>query len=555
MLNTTQMATAMRAIAKPSNRNLNTDYQQIAQQYLDLVSDAVMASIRQADHQNPGVFINVDAIRKALPRYTDTAGNTQYWFYWLRDNYPLYTLIQAGYDCGGKTKQYSKVALMNPEKYQISTSELYQQHCEAYIHLGIDPHPVPVDITSIQHYQSELYHRLCAEKYSDATPGTRDTWQQNIRICTEVIRLAEYTQQQYDLTEPTLLQFYKPSEFGRQYAQGRFALDRTPTELREAILGTCYKYDIRTSVFAVYLTYLKTFRPDLNITSASSRVCEYVHNRENIRNRLVELLCHTGQPASIRMRWVKEVITAIGFGANLGSNWRDAAGVWHSNGVRDIIRNQADYQAFCSDLWVKQFLSETETITDIILEHMCADADLSAALQNLWANNPNRNRKSLAMSWLYQHSETDLINTAVQAGHTENRPQHLNLLITLHDGFYTRKPIASGSASQAIRAQSEYVVLERSEINRWHSSEHTAETQHRARLANEQRLASGYQGVAAEHTTEPHRHRAYGILSSFGFSQVIQHQDMLKSDPDLSEYVTDWILTQCITAEAQSLSA
>ena len=547
--NTKTMADHMRSQVKVTNRNRNTDYESIAQKYLDITQAALKEAVGISIKYNESINISQELLRKQLPEYTDLQGKKQYWFYWLSEHYPVYEVVQSGYSYGKNKSKFTRIHTMDINQH-INPHQLYQETVSQLEPLGYKRIWVPISVQSLRNYVSHSEQVL---QVSDQSGNYKKTVERNLVKAQALIKLAEYTQVQHNLPEPGVYQFLKRSEFGRHYAQGPLALDRLHSELREAALGNCYKYDIRCSVLAFYMAELERIT-GVKHTSKTSRIVEYIQNKRQIRHRLANLICNTDQPLKSRIDWVKQAITAMGFGASWGNTWFDnKRGVFQSNGIQDIIRNRADLAAFQQDSWVRDLMSEIAAVAKHIAQDYLQDPDLAKIADDLRETRGSGSKTWLWMAYLYQHAETAQIQAVLHAGHNEHRPLSENLLLTLHDGFYTRKPIAGATATELLRELNPYAVLERSDCVAYVAPLSESEQQHRTHIRTEEQLAAQYhsswitQAPPAQHTPEVHqRVQAYRVFDQCGVKWCEQNRSVIASDAGLSPYYTEWYIAQAV---------
>jgi len=486
--NPDQMAQHMRQVVKLHNKNKNTNYKLIAQQYLDITTEALTSAVKR-NSADSGICIGIEELRKQLPQFTDNSGKRQYWFYWLTKEYPVYTEVRKGYHVGKPNlNKLSEVIPLALSKHISTPEQLYSDLVLQPRVLGFPERKVPVNISNLRNFCADAQARL-ARTSVDTHRAYHNKLQSNQILAEEIIRLALVTQEQEGLSEPSLPQFLKRSPYGRVYAQGRLALDNIPVAVREAALGACHKYDVNTSVFAFYLRLITELEP--NLCLKGSHVLEYVLHKEQIRRRLTSLICHTDQPESVRAGWVKQAITALGFGAVSGHYyWCSDSQHVKASGLRDILRNSADFQAFTSDQWVKGFCAEIQSIIARICSDLSADfAEQISELRSL--NDNNRITQNAFLAYLYQTYEYNLITQVIQAGHPEGVLPANNLLITLHDGFYTKKPIASISAQTKIRDLNQYAILSHAQVSGYQNTQliQSIITAHSRHISQEQAQA------------------------------------------------------------------
>jgi hypothetical protein len=157
------------------------------------------------------------------------------------------------------------------------------------------------------------------------------------------------------------------------------------------------------------------------------------------------------------------------------------------------------------------------------------------------------------MAYLYQHAETAQIQAVLDAGHNDHRPLSENLLFTLHDGFYTRKPIAGATATEMLREINPYAVLERSDCVAYLAPLSESEQQHRTHIRTEEQLAAQYHSswitqapVYNATSDSAERIQAFRVFDQCGLKWCEQNQALIKSDNTLQPYYTEWYVEQVV---------
>ncbi|NBS98935.1 MAG: hypothetical protein EBT08_22740, partial [Betaproteobacteria bacterium] len=119
------------------------------------------------------------------------------------------------------------------------------------------------------------------------------------------------------------LQRRKPSEFGRMYYEG-VSVQNVNRELRRAILGDCWEYDIRSSVITWKMGFAQSFLTSQGVVerdavrqSFLSTLC-YIEDRDDFMvtvRRSVFIDPEETTTAEFQTKLIKQAITAISFGA------------------------------------------------------------------------------------------------------------------------------------------------------------------------------------------------------------------------------------------------
>jgi len=163
------------------------------------------------------------------------------------------------------------------------------------------------------------------------------------------------------------LQRLKPSEFGRTYHHG-VSIQNVNRELRRAILGDCWEYDIRSSVIAwkmgfarEYLASIGRSEPD-SVRREFRSTLSYLEDRADFMVTVSRyVFTESDEPtlAQFQTQLIKQAITAISFGARAASSgWPDGAGGMTNSAIVDILRNADQRRRFLADSRVRGFFRE-----------------------------------------------------------------------------------------------------------------------------------------------------------------------------------------------------
>jgi len=165
-------------------------------------------------------------------------------------------------------------------------------------------HIIDVDTASLRSYLEKTRQTIAANN-----KGWRynETLLRNLAAAQQLLTMVH----EADASNPHsayLRERYDTADTGRIYGQG-YSLQRMPKEVRHAALGFCHKYDFKACAFALMASLAHAIDPTLKI----SAVLDYIKNRASIRERIAK---QTGLGIDL----VKEIFTAMGFGAELKNN-------------------------------------------------------------------------------------------------------------------------------------------------------------------------------------------------------------------------------------------
>ena len=218
----------------------------------------------------------------------------------------------------------------------------------------------------------------------------------------------------------------KLSPFGRTYYEG-LSVQNVHKELRRAMLGNCWEYDMRSSVVAWKMGYARDLLLQAN-TDADVRVyfpatTLYLEDKADFMAtvRYFTFAGNTALSEDFQLGLIKQALTAISFGAkSMGSGWTDKSGGWKNPALVDILKNQSERAKFLADLTVKAFIEEQHVLDDFIfglVKKNSAEILKFDCLQTA----SGRVSKPKVLAYLYQHAETNAMNliclVAAQYGH------------------------------------------------------------------------------------------------------------------------------------------
>ncbi len=231
----------------------------------------------------------------------------------------------------------------------------------------------------------------------------------------------------------------KLSPFGRTYYEG-LSVQNVHKELRRAMLGNCWEYDMRSSVVAWKMGYARDLLLQAK-TYADARLyfpatTSYLEDKADFMAtvRYFTFAGNTALSKDFQIALIKQALTAISFGAkSTGCGWTDKSGVWKNPALVDILKNQCERDRFLTDPTVKAFIEEQRALDDFIFESVKKKSSELFALDCLQTAS-GRVSKAKVLAYLYQHAETqamDLIcSSAAQHGHVP--------IARVHDAVFFR---------------------------------------------------------------------------------------------------------------------
>jgi hypothetical protein len=293
----------------------------------------------------------------------------------------------------------------------------------------------------------------------------------------------------------------KRSPFGRTYYEG-ISVQNVHKELRRAMLGNCWEYDMRSSVVAWKMGYARDLLLKANTTKEVRMYFPastlYLEDKADFMAtvRYFTFAGNSNLSVDFQLSLIKQALTAISFGAkSTGSGWTDSCGGWNNPALVDILKNQSERDRFLADPTVKAFIEEQHALDDFIFGSVKKNSSELLALDCLQTGS-GRVSKAKVLAYLYQHAETkamDLIcKVACQNGHVP--------IARVHDAVFFKSRLGP-DMKQELELSLRYATFNKY----WHLSPKQLkrytpvsidaihdELLHRQRIADEERRAMDY---------------------------------------------------------------
>ena len=297
------------------------------------------------------------------------------------------------------------------------------------------------------------------------------------------------------------LQPIKDSAFGRRYYTGT-SVQNVNKNLRNAILGSCWEYDIRSSVVAWKLgqanLYLQLAGINKTVDKAFPMSYLYLDDKTDLLGTLRRyvFLDATKTNYDFQIKILKQAFTAIAFGARAASKgWQSSAGQWTNPALVEVVKDPQTRARFLADATVVQFIREQQTLDAHLLSQVQAlkpDLIKKPILQT----QAGRVSRSKVVAYLYQHEETKIMQVLKQTAMELGRVP----IACVHDAVFFRDRLGSDRKEIIEHAMQQssgnpYWRLTASQLQRWErvSIDEAQElAAHRERIAAEEAQAKGY---------------------------------------------------------------
>ena len=348
---------------------------------------------------------------------------------------------------------------------------------------------VPVDVESVKAYVYWL------ETESNLIHGPKKDLA--LRQSLSILGVASVTKGYY-------LQRKKPSPFGRTYYEGT-SVQNVNKELRRAMLGNCWEYDIRSSVVAWKMGYARGYLAasglDQDLKKSFPSTLLYLEHKADFMATVSHyvFLDSSPVPKDLRPKLLKRAFTAISFGARqTAKGWLDASGNWTNPALVDILQNSEDRTRFLSDVTVKQFIKEQNALDDYLYD-LFKKFRPDLLLERYLQTDSGRPSKAKVLAYLYQHGETQVMDIVRQAALAKG----LVPIANVHDAIFFKRRLGAefkNAIEWQMREQTgnPYWHLTPKQIERYTPRSLNAErelSEHKKRIAQEELLAKGYKSV------------------------------------------------------------
>jgi hypothetical protein len=231
----------------------------------------------------------------------------------------------------------------------------------------------------------------------------------------------------------------KLSPFGRTYYEGT-SVQNINKELRRAMLGNCWEYDMRSSVVAWKMGYARDLllqaNKDANVRAYFPATTLYLEDKADFMStvRYFTFAGSTVLTEVFQTALIKQALTAISFGAkSTGNGWTDRSGEWTNPALVDILMNKSERCRFLADPTVEAFIQEQHALDDFIFGLVKQNSSELLALDFLKTEG-GRVSKSKVLAYLYQHAETEAMDlvcsVAANYGHVS--------IARVHDAVFFR---------------------------------------------------------------------------------------------------------------------
>ncbi len=339
------------------------------------------------------------------------------------------TQLQQALATVNTAKQLSSVLCDDAQRNSDIFSALYPDY---FSYLGPDQRQqvfdvAPVDIASLEAYIAWLHKGATMISH-----GRVRTYTEQAEV---ILSVARHTGGWFP-------QRKKLSAFGRTYYSG-LSVQNVNKQLRRAMLGNCWEYDIKSSIVTWKMTFAQELTDKLYPTKEWRKVFRssllYLEDRADFMQDVRRAVFATPTTLSkeFQEKLIKEAVTAISFGARAkGVGWCSQDGDWTNPALVRIIRNGVQRAAFLNSPEIQQFIREQGMFDNYLADGMKQELPLlyygPLITRNVMPS------KSKAVAYLYQHAEAQLMQTAIDVLSRHG----IKPIALIHDAFVTRNKLS-----------------------------------------------------------------------------------------------------------------
>ena len=300
------------------------------------------------------------------------------------------------------------------------------------------------------------------------------------------------------------LQRRKPSAFGRLYYEG-VSVQNINKELRRAVLGNCWEYDIRSSVVAWKMGWAKQYiaarGQGEDLRKVFSATLGFLEDKADFMATVRHFTFDENSPVprDLQPKLLKQAFTAISFGARVTTHgWQNDSGGWSNPALVDIIRNGDDRNRFLADATVQAFIKE-QAILDAHLYELVKEQRRDLLSKPFLQTPSGRPSKSKILAYLYQHDETEVMDVVCAVAEKYDRAP----IARVHDAIFFKRKLGVD-----LRHEMELMMQEHSNNPYWRLSHKQLERyepryldlkleeeQHKQRIKQEAAFAVGYKSI------------------------------------------------------------
>lgn len=438
--------------------------------YLEVVATALLSKLPFL--QDGETHLSTEDLLHDCKKFV-VKGATFHVYNEFKDIYPLFTVVSKGSNLRSTNNPFEKntrVRVVN-ERFltmlleEKSPKTVFAKFYENVTEQDMDrAEQIPIDMENLERFIGN-----CEIELESAT-GTkhRAKLQGNLWQAQIVHKIGQYTLENIGVA--VLPMIPSPSAFGRTYYNG-MNIQNVSKQVRSAIIGPHYQYDMNAAVFGIKLYLYGLLRGgDNNIvgTPDGSYTRQYLAEKKIIRERLARE-CFEGidVPRDTKIKAIKNALTAIGFGARTGGSFYPTAHGTKATALGELLISPVVRERFLADPFVQQFVAEQKAIEDVLIAAAEAGPNVTAMYEAAAGGN-NANGKVTRggkLAWIYQQEETVLMDAAVQVLNQYG----IQPVCRIHDAFIVKEKLSATVLDDIAYTWGlrDYLSLDCDEVREW----------------------------------------------------------------------------------------
>lgn len=370
-------------------------------------------------------YISLKTLRDRGGRISDSNSKKFYIHEWLKNNQlNLIKTVKIGNPFQGElsTVSLNKFVILTINPSISSDQDVFDAWFPDFAaltpqDLANDYDILDVDLVSLNNYIQTL----------PSVPSTGSE-EQKLLQAVSIYKAASHNQGK-------LPQKKKLSRFGRTYYEG-YSIQNVNKELRRAILGGAWEYDICSSVVSWKLGFAANYIQVNGINATVEETFPYSFIYSEDKKPLIDAIrsdvyCHSAISIAEQTGNIKNAMTALNFGARLSEySYTDSKGNIKQPSLKEFITDFYELRRFKNSEHVKAFKAEQNTLNQFIIDiatrhnpQVLTNPDLKTA--------SNRLSKNKVMAYLYQHAETAVMDIVRNIASQNN----LTVIANIHDAI------------------------------------------------------------------------------------------------------------------------
>jgi hypothetical protein len=255
-----------------------------------------------------------------------------------------------------------------------------------------------------------------------------------------------------------IYQKLRPSFFGRTY-YGGISIQTVPKDLRWAILGNCWEYDLKSAAatwkFGYVDDYIAKHHPWKSAEELFPGLIHHLQDKNDWMKQACQETFGVGDVADDHKKLLKVALQAVGFGARKNSHsWferrDDGENKRQQSALVEVLGSEKCVDRFLKGKVVLQYLKEHSLLDKFIYDTELSRNPGIRSLKELQTKT-GRLSKSKVMAYLFQQDETRVMDKVRQMIAADGRAV---VIANIHDCVITRRTLGNlkGSIEAEVRS-------------------------------------------------------------------------------------------------------